>query len=315
MIGDIVSVQETYGKTLVELGEKNKDIFVLEADLMRCSGSKFFESRFPKRHIQVGVAEQNLIGIAAGLAAMGRIPYASTFANFLAQRGCDQIVMSMAYNRFNVKITGSYAGLTSGLNGGTHIAVDDIAIIRCIPYMNVIVPGDCLELRQVLAEVSKNNKPTYIRMANGPMKEIFSSSHKFEVGKGYKFGDGKDITLITTGITTEIALGALKPLRENGIDARLIHLPTIKPADEDMIIKCARETGAMLTVENHSVLGGLGSVVSEIVCKHYPIAVQTIGINDTFGLNAKLEYQLKYFGLTVENIIEKSKEAIAIKQL
>lgn len=313
MIGDVISVQETYGETLVELGEENEDIFALEADLMRCSGSKLFEDRFPERHIQVGVAEQNLVGVAAGLAAMGMIPYASTFANFIAQRGCDQIVMSMSYNRFNVKLAGSYAGLTSGLNGGTHIAVDDIAITRHIPYMKVIVPGDCNELRQALIATSKDNSPTYIRMARGPMKEIFDSSHRFEIGKGYKFENGADITLISTGITTSIAIDALNELEKDGFDARLIHLPTLKPADEDLIIKCARATGAILTIENHSVLGGLGSLVSEIVCKSNPVLVHNIGINDTFGLNAKLDYQLKYFGLTVENIIEKSKKIIKLK--
>ncbi len=313
MIGDLISVQDTYGKTLVELGKENKDIFALEADLMRCSGSKLFEDEFPERHIQVGVAEQNLIGIAAGLAAEGRIPYASTFANFLIQRGCDQIVMSVSYNKFNVKLAGSYGGLTSGLNGGTHIAIDDIGITRCIPHMKVIVPGDCNELRQAVRAVSKDDSPAYIRMANGPMKEIFGNSHKFEIGKGYKFGDGKDITLITTGITTEIAMNALPVLESESIKARLIHLPSIKPIDKDLVVKCARDTGAILTIENHSILGGLGSLVSEIVSKNCPVLVHNIGLNDTYGLNADLDYQLQYFGLTVENIVSRSKELIKLK--
>ena len=313
MIGDLISVQETYGKTLVELGKENKDIFALEADLMRCSGSKLFEDEFSERHIQVGVAEQNLIGIAAGLAAEGRIPYASTFANFLIQRGCDQIIMSVSYNKFNVKLAGSYGGLTSGLNGGTHIAIDDIGITRCIPYMKVIVPGDCNELSQAVRAVSKDDSPVYIRMANGPMKEIFEKNHRFEIGKGYKFGDGKDITLITTGITTEIAMNALPVLESENIKARLVHLPSIKPADEDLILKCARDTGGILTVENHSILGGLGSLVSEIVTKNYPVFVSNIGLNDTYGLNADLDYQLEYFGLTVKNIVKKSKELIKLK--
>jgi len=313
MLGDLVSVQETYGKIMVELGKKNKDIFALEADLMRCSGSKLFEDEFPERHIQVGVAEQNLIGIAAGLAAEGRIPYAATFANFLTQRGCDQIVMSVSYNKFNVKLVGSYGGLTSGLNGGTHIAIDDIGIIRGIPYMKVIVPGDCNELSQAIIAVSRDDSPAYIRMANGPMKEIFGDSHKFEIGRGYKFGDGKDITLITTGITTEIGMNALTVLESENIKAGLVHLPSVKPTDEDLIVKCARETGAILTIENHSIIGGLGSLVSEIVSKNYPVYVHNIGLNDTYGLNADLDYQLQYFGLTVKNIVKRSKALIKLK--
>lgn len=313
MIGEMVSAQETYGKTLVELGDKNKDIFVLEADLMRCSGSKLFEDKYPDRHIQLGIAEQNLVGVAAGLAAMGRIPYASTFANFLTQRACDQIVMSLAYNKFNVKLVGSFAGITSGNNGGTHIAVCDIAITRCIPNMKVMDPGDCNEFRHAIIAASKDEGPTYIRQAKGPMKTIFDNTHKFEIGKGYKFGDGKDITLVSAGITTSLAMDALATLQKENIKARLIHLPTIKPADSDLIIESAKATGAILTIENHSVLGGLGGLVSEIVSKNYPVIIDNIGLKDTWGLNADLEFQLKYFDFTVENIVKKSKELIAKK--
>jgi len=313
MIGDMVSTQETYGKTLVELGVKNKDIFALEADLMRCSGSKLFQDRYPDRHIQVGIAEQNLVGVAAGLAAMGRIPYASTFANFLTQRACDQIVMSLAYNNFNVKLVGSYAGITSGNNGGTHIAVCDIAITRSIPNMKVLDPGDSNEFRQAIIATSKDEGPTYIRQANGPMKTIFDNSHKFEIGKGYKFGNGKDITLISAGITTSLAMDALVALEKDNIKARIVHLPTLKPADSVLIIECAKATGALLTIENHSIFGGLGGLVSEIVSKNYPVIIDNIGLNDTWGLNAPFNFQLEYFGFTVENIIKKSKKLISRK--
>jgi transketolase len=313
MLGEMVSTQETYGKTLVELGDKNKDIFVIEADLMRCSGSKLFEDKYPDRLIQLGIAEQNLVGVAAGLAAMGRIPYASSFANFLTQRACDQIVMSLAYNQFNVKLVGSYAGITSGSNGGTHISVCDIAITRCIPNMKVIDPGDCNEFRQAIISTSKDEGPTYIRQASGPMKAIFSDTHKFEIGRGYKFGHGNDITLISAGITTSIAIDALAELEKENIKARLIHLPTIKPADNDIIIESAKATGAILVIENHSIYGGLGGLVSEIVSKNYPVIIDGIGLKDTWGLNADFKYQLKYFGFTVENIVKKSKELIAKK--
>ena len=313
MISEMIDTQKTYGETLVELGDKNKDIFVLEADLMRCSGSKLFEDKYPDRHIQVGIAEQNLVGIAAGLAAMGRIPYASTFANFLTQRACDQIVMSLAYNKLNVKLVGSYAGITSGSNGGTHISICDLAITRCIPNMKVIVPGDSNEFRQAIIATSIDESPTYIRQANGPIKTIFKNTHKFEIGKGYKFGSGKDITLISTGITTSLAMDALDTLEKNNIKAYLIHLPTIKPVDIELIIKCAKTTGAILTIENHSILGGLGGLISEIVSKNYPVIMDNIGLEDTWGLNAPLEYQLDYFGFTVENIVKKSKELLAKK--
>ncbi len=313
MLGEMVSTQETYGKTLVELGDVNKDIFALEADLMRCSGSKLFEDKYPDRHIQVGIAEQNLVGVAAGLAAMGRIPYASTFAPFLTQRACDQIVTALAYNKFNVKLVGSFAGISSGSNGGTHISICDLAITRCIPNMKVIDPGDCNEFRQAIIAISKDSSPTYIRQAQGPMKTIFNNAHKFEIGKGYKFGNGKDVLLISSGITTLLAMDALAELEKENIKATLIHLPTIKPIDSDLIINCAKTTGAILTIENHSIFGGIGGVVSEIISKNYPVILDSIGLNDTWGLNAPLEFQLEYFGFTIENIIKKSKTLIKKK--
>ena len=310
---DLVSTKSTYGNTLVELGDKNSDIFVVEADLMKASGSDSFRDKYPNRHINVGIAEQNLVGVAAGLAAMGRIPYASTFANFMSQRAADQVMMSVAYNKFNVKLVGTYAGLTSEKNGGTHISVLDLAMMRCLPNMTVIVPGDTIELTQVIIAVSETMDPTYIRMARSIAKSLFDTSHNFEIGNGYQFDSGKDVTLISTGITTNIAFDALKVLKGERINPRLIHLPTLKPADADLIIKCAKETGAIITIENHSIYGGLGSLVSEIVTKEYPVPVFSIGINDKFGLTAKLDFQLKYFGITIENIISRVKEIIKLK--
>jgi len=311
----LTQVKVVYGNTLVELGDRNKDIFVIEADLMKASGSKPFKDKYPDRHINVGIAEQNLVGVAAGIASMGRIPYACTMANFMAKRACDQVAMSVAYNKFNVKLIGCYAGLTQEKNGGTHISIIDMAIMRGLPNIKVIAPGDCNEFAQAMVAISEDYGPIYLRMPKLLKKNIFGSSHKFEIGKAYQFGKGSDVTIISTGITSSIALDALERLKNEGINARLLHLPTLKPVDSKSIVKCAKETGAIITIEDHSVFGGLGGLVSEIVTSKYPVPVCKLGLNDRFGLTASLDFQLNYFGLTVENIIKEAKKILKIKKL
>lgn len=306
-------VKNTYGKTLTELGERNSDIFVVEADLMKASGTTPFQEKFPDRHINVGIAEQNLVGVAAGLAAMGRIPYACTMANFMAKRACDQVAMSGAYNNFNVKLVGSYAGLTQEKNGGTHVSIIDIGVMRSLPRMKVIAPSDCREFAQAVNVISEDEGPTYLRMAKLLPESIFESDHTFEIGKGYLFGSGSDLTLISTGLLTGTAMEALEALEKEKIQARLLHLPTLKPVDRELIIRCAKETGALLTMEDHSVLSGLGSLVAEIVTEEYPVPVCRLGLKDQFGLTAGLEFQLKYFGLTVEDIVSNAKQVIQKK--
>lgn len=310
----LAQVKDFYAKTLVELADGNPDIFVVEADLMKASGTAPFKAKYPDRHINVGIAEQNLVGVAAGIAAMGRIPYACTFANFLSQRACDQVTISAGYNRFNVKLVGCYAGLTQEKNGGTHISVMDMAIMRCVPNLKVIAPGDCREFAQAVIALSKDRGPAYLRMPKLLKENVLGSSHRFEIGKAYQFGEGRDVTVVSTGLTTAIALEALPRLEKEEIGGRVLHLPTLKPADAEAVLACARETGAIITIEDHSVFGGLGGLVCEIVSKGCPVPVSRLGFNDQFGLTADLQFQLDYFGLTVENLVKNAKSIIQEKK-
>ncbi|MES0341506.1 MAG: transketolase C-terminal domain-containing protein [Candidatus Humimicrobiaceae bacterium] len=306
----LLPTADTYGNTLVELGKKSPHIFAVDADLMKASGSKAFKDTFPDRHINVGVAEQNLVSLSAGLAAMGRIPFASTMANFISQRACDQVAISVAYNRFNVKLVGSFAGLSQEKNGGTHIGVIDIAVMRSLPNMTVLAASDQRELENILTASAAMEGPIYIRMARYLPEDLFGSSYKFKIGKGHQIGSGTDITIISTGISSMVALDALEELKKENISARMVHLSSIKPADTELILKCAKETKAIITVEDHSIYGGLGGLVSEIVSLAHPVKVVRIGMEDKFGLTATLEFQLKHFGISVENIIDKAKKIL-----
>ena len=212
MSAELAEVKDVYGKTLVEAGERNPDIFVIEADLMKASGSAPFKEKYPDRHINVGVAEQNLVGVAAGIAAMGRVPFACTMANFMAKRACDQVAMSVAYNQFNVKLVGCYAGLTQEKNGGTHVSILDLAVMRALPNMKVVIPADCREFAQAVIAISQDSAPTYLRMAKLLPESIFENDYQFEIGKACQIGKGKDLTLISTGLATSIALEALPEL-------------------------------------------------------------------------------------------------------
>jgi len=311
---DLVPAANTYSKTLVELASANSDIFVLEADLMKASGSKVFKDKFPDRHINIGIAEQNLVGVSAGLAAMGRIPFAFAMANFMSQRAADQVTISAAYNNFNVKLVGGYAGLSQEKNGGTHISIMDMAIMRNLPNMKVIVPSDLREVSQVLKFAAGDTGPSYIRLSRCLPENLFGSSYDFVPLKAYQVGNGTDLTIISTGITTCIALEAASLLESNGIASRVLHMPTIKPADKDSIVRCAKQTNAIITIEDHSICGGLGGMVAEIISEHYPARLYRIGFDDSFGITADLEYQLKHFGISVENIIDKSKKILKLNK-
>jgi len=305
-----VSVKETFGQTLVELGEIDPRIVVLDADLMKVSGTHLFLEKYPERHFQIGIAESNMVGIAAGLAAMGKVPFLSTFANFAARRACDQAAMAVAYNRFNVKICGDYAGLTADVNGATHISVEDIAIYRSMPNMIVIVPGDCIELKQAIRVIAEYDGPVYLRKAKGPLYNIFPADYEFVIGKAVVIKQGFDVSLITTGITTWEGRKACEILKAQGINVRHIHMPTIKPIDKEEILRAAKETGAIITVENHSRLGGLGSAVTEVVCDEYPVPVVRLGINDSFGETATLEWLMDKFEINADHIVNNVKNVI-----
>ena len=311
---EIKPCAKTYGNILTELGRSNPDIFVMEADLMKASGTRPFMEAFPDRHINVGVAEQNLVGIASGLAAMDRIPFACTMANFISQRACDQVTVSVALNKFNVKLVGCYAGLSQEKNGATHISIMDVAIMRCLPNMNVIAPSDHRELVDVLYFASKYTGPLYIRMPRALPEVLFDKSYKFNFKQGFEVVSGKDLTIISNGISSSVVMEAIDELKKQGISARFIHLPVIKPADKEIVLKAARETGFIITVEDHSIYGGLGGLVSEIVGENQSAMVTRIGINDMFGLTADLNFQLNYFGISVENILRLAKEKILFKK-
>lgn len=314
MSKDRIATKDIYGEVLVELGDARPDIFVVEADLMKASGSKPFFETYPDRHINVGVAEQNLVGVAAGIAAAGAVPFACTMSNFMAKRACDQVAMSVAYNKFNVKLVGCYAGLTQEKNGGTHVSIIDIGVMRSLPHMTVLVPGDGEEFRQTVRAAADIEGPVYIRMAKLLRADILGRDHKFEIGRSYQYGDGSDMTIISAGLATEIALDSLEPLRKVGINARVLHMPTLKPFDSGALVRCARETGACMTVEDHSILSGLGGLVAETLSNFHPTRLVRIGMEDAFGLTASLDFQLQHFGISVENIVNRAKDLVASKR-
>ncbi len=296
--------RRAYADTLIALAETDPRVVVVEADLMKASGSEPFKQRFPERHFNVGIAEQNLVGVAAGLAAMGKIPFASSFASVASQRACDQAVNAVCFNRFNVKIVGSYAGLTSEKNGGTHISVEDTAIFRAMPNMVVLDPGDCGELAGAIRAAWAYDGPVYIRMARGPLPKVFQSPSAFRLGKSVTMEPAGDVTLITSGITTWEGIGACRELKDKGIRVRHIHMPSIKPLDTEVILAAAKETRLICTVENHSRIGGLGSAVAELVCEHQPVPVLRLGLNDCFGETGSLDYLLHKFGISSAHIVK-----------
>lgn len=307
------SVLETFGKTLVELGEKNEDIVVLEADLMKCSGSEPFMKRFPERHFQIGIQEQNMIAIAAGLALSGKIPFASTFANFASKRALDQVSISVAYNKANVKICGDYAGFTSARNGGTHIAVQDIAIFRSMPNMTVIAPADPIELKKAMEAVVEYYGPVYLRKAKDPMIHVHDGNYEFEIGKADVLRYGHDVALISTGVMTGYALKAADELAKEGIESKVVNMSTIKPLDIEEVFKSAEETKAIVTVENHSILGGLGSAVAEILSEYNPTIMKRVGIRDKFGETATFDWLRKRNSMDVSHIVEAAKYVVEKK--
>ena len=306
-------VGETYGGTLLELGKQNEQIVVLEADLMKASGTRVFQEAFPERHFNVGIAEQNLVGVASGLARMGKIPFASAFAGFLSQRACDQDYNAVAFDNVNAKLVGTYGGLTQEKNGGMHIGVEDIAIFRCMPNMTVIVPGDCVELAGAVVAAAEYEGPVFLRIARGPLEQFLPDDYNFEIGKAVILENGTDISLISTGITTWQGKMACDTLRAEGIGVRHIHMPTIKPIDRAEILRAAREIGAIVTVENHSRLGGLGSSVAEVVCDECPVPVTRLGLDDRFGQTATLDWLIKEYGISAEHIVSAVKETLSRK--
>lgn len=302
-----IATRESFGKALVELGKENENVVVLTADLAGATKTSLFEKEFPDRFINVGIAEQNMIGISAGLATTGKIPFASTFAMFAAGRAYDQIRNSVAYPKLNVKICGTHAGVTVGEDGATHQMLEDLSLMRSIPNMTVLCTSDDVQTRWTIKEMAKIDGPVYIRLARVATPVIYDENQKFEIGKMVQIGDGTDATVFATGVEVAEALKAKEELEKENINIRVVDVHTIKPIDREMIIKCARETKKLITIEDHSIIGGLGTAVCEVLSEECPTKVVRMGMQDRFGKSGKAEQLLKYFKLDSQAIIEEIK--------
>ena len=297
------ATRESFGEALTMLAETNPDIVVLDADLAEATKTCIFEKKYPERFIDCGIAESNMIGIAAGLATCGKIPFAASFAMFSAGRAFEQVRNSVGYPHLNVKIAGSHAGISTGEDGATHQCCEDIALMRTIPGMVVLNPADHYEMLAAVKAAAQHNGPVYIRLGRLAVESVNNNDdYQFEIGKGITLRQGEDITVIATGLMVGEALKAVDSLAAQGVHARLIDMHTIKPLDEELVRKAARETGRIVTVEEHNIIGGLGEAVAACVAESCPVPVTRIGVNDVFGHSGPAVDLLKEFGLCAENI-------------
>lgn len=298
------ATRESFGRALEELGMENKKVVVLDADLYNSTKTEYFKEKYPDRFINVGIAEADMIGTAAGLATCGKIPYASTFAAFATGRVYDQIRVSISYPKLNVKICATHAGITVGEDGATHQMMEDINLMRGLPNMVVMSTSDDMETRWAVKEIAKYNGPVYLRLSRYRVPRIYDEKTKFEIGKGIQIGNGTDATIFATGVTVSEAIEAQKILKEKGVDVRVVDIHTIKPIDKELIIKCAKETKNLVSVEDHSVIGGLGTAISEVLTDNYPQKLVRMGIDDTFGRSGRAEDLMKYYGIDKNAIVE-----------
>ena len=306
------ATRDAYGAALKELGNRD-DILVLDADLAKATKTIAFKKEFPEKFIDCGIAEGNMMGVAAGLATTGYTVFASSFAMFAAGRAFEQVRNSIAYPNLNVKIGATHAGISVGEDGASHQCCEDIALMRSIPNMVIINPADDVEAMAAVHAAVDHEGPVYMRFGRLAVPRINSEDYKFELGKGVLLKDGKDVTIVATGLMVNEALIAAETLKAEGIDARVINIHTIKPIDKDILVAAAKETGAIVTAEEHSVIGGLGSAVSEALAEEYPVPVVKLGVNDTFGKSGPALELLKIFGLDAENIVAKAKKAMELK--
>ncbi|MBR6337584.1 MAG: transketolase family protein [Ruminococcus sp.] len=309
-----IATRESYGNALAELGDKYENLYVLDADLAAATKTGIFKKKFPERHFDCGIAEGNMMGVAAGLAATGKIPFASTFAMFAAGRAFEQVRNSIGYPHLNVKIGATHAGISVGEDGATHQCNEDIALMRTIPGMVIINPADDVEAKAAVEAAIQHQGPVYMRFGRLAVP-VFNdpATYKFELGKGIKLADGEDIAIIASGLMVNEAIEAEKVLRANGIKATVINIHTIKPIDEDIIVEAAKKTGLVLTVEEHSVIGGLGSAVADVLAAKCPTKLIKIGVNDEFGHSGPAVELLKQFGLSADNIVKTATEAVKAK--
>lgn len=309
-----IATREAYGKALAKIGQENDNIVVLDADLSKSTKTADFKAVCPERFINMGIAEGNMMSVAAGMAACGKIPFASTFAVFATGRAFEQIRNSICYPKLNVKVCATHAGITVGEDGASHQSVEDISLMRSIPNMVVISPSDAVETEAAIEAIVKYNGPCYVRLGRSAVTVINDNAdYKFEIGKGVTLREGKEATIIATGVMVEAALEAFNVLAEGGIKVRVVNMHTIKPIDEEAIISAARETGLIITAEEHSIIGGLGSAVAEVVTGNCPVPVLRVGIKDVFGESGKPAELLKAYGLTAEDIVKAVKHGISMK--
>lgn len=307
-------MREAYCETLIDLALDNSNIVALDADLISSSGMKPFFSRFPERAVQCGIAEANMIGVAAGLAAAGKIPFAHTFACFASRRACDQIMISCAYSKLNVKIIGTDPGITAALNGGTHMPFEDMGVLRSIPGITLIEPADPVMLIDLLPKLAAMYGVQYVRMARKNAVAIYRDGSTFEIGRGNILNKGSDVTIIASGIMVFEAMKAASVLDAGGVSACVVDMFTWKPIDTELIEECARKTGAIVTAENHNICGGLGAAVAEVTAKTYPVPIEMVGVKDRFGQVGTEDFLRAEYGLSALDIIDAAKRVIARRQ-
>ncbi|KUO62001.1 MAG: transketolase [Gracilibacter sp. BRH_c7a] len=310
-----IATRDAYGQALVKLGNENTDIVVLDADLSKSTKTADFLKVYPERFFNMGIAEQNLIGFSAGLAAAGKIPFASTFAVFATGRAFEQIRNSVAYPKLNVKIAATHAGISVGEDGASHQAIEDLALMRSLPNMTVLVPADAVETHQVIQAAAKHQGPVYIRMGRLAVPVLFDEAeYTFHIGKANIIREGKDVTIIANGLMVGEALIAAEELKAQGIESTVVNCASLKPLDEETIIRLAKSTGAVVTAEEHSIIGGLGSAVAEVLSENSPVPLRRVGIKDTFGESGNPEELLEKYGLTARKVIEAVREVLKQKR-
>jgi len=311
---EMKKTREGFGRALVDLGEQDPRIVVLVGDLSESTMVHFFAEKFPDRFIQVGIAEQNMACVAAGLAAMGKIPFFSTYGAFASCRSADQIRVSIAYTNLNVKIGGAHGGISVGPDGATHQAMEEISIMRSIPNMSMVVPCDYWETYKATIAAAKHPGPVYLRFGREDVPVVTTQDTPFTFGKGEVFADGSDLTIIACGVMVYEALRASEELAQKGISARVVDLHTPKPIDRELIIRCARETGAVVTAEEHQVNGGLGGAVAEVIVQNHPVPMELVAVHDRFGQSGKPSELMDAFGLRARDIVAAADKVLARKR-
>ena len=314
-MGKKIATREAYGKALASLANVNENIVVLDADLSKSTKTADFKAVCEERFINMGIAEGNMMGVAAGLSTCGKIPYVSTFAMFAAGRAFEQIRNSICYPKLNVKVCATHAGLTVGEDGASHQSIEDLSLMRSIPNMTVICPSDAVETEAAIKAIAEYDGPCYVRLGRAAVNVINDNEgYEFKIGKGVTLSEGNDVTIVATGIMVDVALEAKDLLAAEGISARIINIHTLKPIDTEILEKAATETKAIVTVEEHSIIGGLGSAVSEVVCEICPVPVVKVGVKDVFGESGLPNQLLEKYGLTAEKVVESAKKAISLKR-